>query len=163
MLRRLFFCCSGLVLFSVSRLPAQQTYQPASSESSTSGTAAAIGFREVHVPADNDEWTSTGWRIAAGDCVLFGADTTRIRIGAGLGEVNANGNSAGTGALRAKIGTNSPFTVGIRYWFCSKDQGLLKLKVADTRYDDNSGEFTVYVMRLPGQMVPRVERYQEDQ
>ena len=160
MLRSLILCCSGLVLFSVSSLSAQESYHSASS----SGTTSAIGLREVHVPAANDEWTSTGWRIGAGDCVMFSvADTSTIRIGPGLGGITANGNSVGTGALRAKIGTTSPFTVGIRYWFCSKDQGLLKLKVADTRYDDNSGEFTVYVMRLPSQLVPQPEKYQEDQ
>jgi hypothetical protein len=158
---RLFYTFFALLFFAVPRLPAQQA-RSASTDYSTSAAASSIGFREVHVPADNDEWTSTGWRITSGDCVMFAADTNKIRIGPGQ-VVDANGNSVGTGALRAKLGTNSPITVGNRYWYCPKEQGLLKLKVADTRYDDNAGAFTVYVMRVPAQMVPSLERYQEDQ
>ena len=151
---------SGLFLLPllVAPLSGQQNYQ----SNSTASVPNGIAIREIHVPAANDEWTSTGFRVSSGDCLMFSADTTRIRIGAGGGEVNALGNSVGTGALRAKIGTNSPITVGLRYWFCSKEQGLLKLKVADTRYDDNSGEFTAYVIRVPGQMLPPVEKYQEE-
>jgi hypothetical protein len=127
-------------------------------------SSTGIGFREIRVPAANDEWTGTGFRIGAGDCLMFAAGPSKVRIGAGLAEVDANGNISGSGALRAKIGATTTFSIGMRNWFCAtEDMGILKLKVNDTRYDDNSGEFVVDVMRVPAHMVPSVERYQDDQ
>jgi hypothetical protein len=53
--------------------------------------------------------------------------------------------------------------VGQRATFCNPDHGSLKLKVSDTRYEDNSGEFKVLLIRVPAKFIPTPEEYSSDE
>ena len=123
---------------------------------------SVIQAHNVRVLANNDEWTATGIHLKAGDCVMIFTEEGKVRVGPTLGEVDANGSASGRGLLKGKIGTQVVFAVGQRTTFCNPEPGNLKLKVSDTKYEDNSGEFRVLVIRVPGQFIPAPEDYTAD-
>lgn len=105
------------------------------------------------VAGTNDEWTSTGIQVSPGDVVLVLAQG-RVRIGQVMGEVGPKGASGGEGALMLKIGVRAGERVGDKAFLIAEDAGEVKLRVADSRYDDNAGAFDVVIMHIPASAIP---------
>jgi hypothetical protein len=115
-----------------------------------------IEHKKVIVASTNDEWTSTRMRIMEGDLIVILASGT-IRIGEWTGDVDANGTSGGEGALHGKIGVGAGFYLGSKNVWVSDTEGILKLKIRDGVYSDNSGNYEVTVLRIPPGAVPNPE------
>ena len=116
---------------------------------------------QFQLAAGNDEWTTTGLKLAAGDLVVIFATGT-VRVGQVAGEVDANGHGRqvnGLGYIEGKVGAGSPFAVGGRFAFTADQTGTLKLRVYDTNYADNSGAFTVTVIRILASQIPPIEPF----
>jgi hypothetical protein len=113
----------------------------------------AIRHERLSIAATNDEWTPTTIEVARGDIVLVLA-SGRIRIGQVSGEVGPTGNSSGNGLLQIKIGVGAGQRAGDKAFIIADQGGPVKLRVADTRYDDNAGAFEVSVIHIPGSMIP---------
>jgi hypothetical protein len=120
---------------------------------------------QFQLAAGNDEWTTTGLKLAANDLVVVFA-TGNITVGPVVGQVDADGRNArlmatGVGYIEGKVGAGNPFPVGGRFTFTTSSEqiGTLKLRVHDSNYADNSGSFTVTVIRIPASALPPVEPY----
>jgi len=120
---------------------------------------------QFQLAAGNDEWTNTGFRLTQGDLVVIFASGT-VTVGALMGQVDADGRNSrqatGIGFIEGKVGSGNPFAVGQRFAFGADQVGTLKLRVHDTNYADNTGTFTVTVIRIPASQVPAVETYTPD-
>ena len=130
------------------------------------GRAQATPSGEAHqvaIAAGNDEWTSTGIKVAPGDLIVTFA-TGKVTVGQVVGEVDADGrnnsgNLLGYGFIEGKVGSGNPFSVGQRFPFTPDQPGTLKLRVHDTKYSDNSGSFSVTIIRIPAASLPQVVPY----
>lgn len=117
--------------------------------------------RKLHVPMNgtNDEWIDVGVKLAPGDHVMIEA-TGKVKIGNFGGEVTAAGASPSNpiGQLRYKIGSGEAVgltsTKTFAFVDASSSGGSLKLKIHDTNYDDNAGAFDVWVVVVPGPLIP---------
>lgn len=114
---------------------------------------AAIKSERVSVASTNDEWTPTSIEVASGDVVLVLAKG-RVKLGQYSGAVGPNGNSNGGGQLQIKIGVGAGQRAGEKAFIIADQAGPVKLRVLDTRYDDNSGAFDVMVIHIPASMIP---------
>lgn len=122
----------------------------------------------VTIAGANDEWTSTGIKVAAGDLIVIFIGG-KIVAGPVIGQVDANGrdNSGADvhlGFVEGKIGSGgTPFRVGQRFPFTAGDEvGTLRLRVSDTNYRDNSGSFTATIYLFPAAVVPAATNYVAD-
>jgi hypothetical protein len=116
-------------------------------------SARRMIHKRVGVVAANDDWSRTGLRVEPGDVVVFFAQGT-VRVAERAKPVEANGNYSGDGRLEAKVGSGPAFPVGKSYAFSSGDRGIVKLRVSDSRYDDNTGGFEVSVLLIPAAIIP---------
>jgi hypothetical protein len=105
----------------------------------------------------NDEWTTTGIEVAANDLVAIFA-TGKVTVGTFTGQVGPEGAN-GSGYIEGKVGAGNPFVVGNRFTFVADQPGVLKVRVHDRNYADNSGAFVVTVVRIPASLIPPVEAY----
>jgi hypothetical protein len=113
-----------------------------------------ITHLQFNVAGTNDEWTPTSVHAAYGDIILVLA-TGRVRIGQVMGEVGPVGTSSGDGALELKIGVGAAQRVGVKAFLIAvADTGEVKLRVRDSRYNDNSGSFEVSVIHIPADAIP---------
>jgi hypothetical protein len=111
----------------------------------------------------NQRWTDTGITVSRGDRVSFNA-SGQIRVAAGNapetiaspdGSANYQGSRANypvptmpVGALIGSVGTGTPFAIGSnRQPITMPAAGRLYLGVNDDGLSDNSGAFTVTVIR----------------
>lgn len=108
----------------------------------------------VKVAADNDEWTATNIKVVPGDILLTIEHGGKIVVGTYLGSTDANGTNNGTGALQLKIGSGGSQIVGVKGFVIVNESGIVKLKVNDTNYKDNSGEYKVTIIHIPGGLIP---------
>jgi hypothetical protein len=125
----------------------------------TSGNASAGA---VQVPA-NQQWTDTGLSVRRGERVAFYANG-QVNLSADGNPAftsNASGNPAMTmprgnlpvktlpwGALIGRIGAGQPFAIGGNGGAITMSAaGRLYLGVNDAAFDDNSGAFSVTVVR----------------
>jgi hypothetical protein len=123
----------------------------------------------VKVNGRNDEWTSADVKVQPGDLIIVLA-SGKVKVGNWTGEVEADGVNGGSGApsgsnlgrLQMKVGTGTMFFVGKRWFGGVPDPGHLKLRVYDTKYDDNSGSYEVYVLVIPKGVVPQPTRVAEE-
>ena len=106
----------------------------------------------VKVAAANDEWTPTTIKLAPGDLLVCVAKGT-VKVGAFIGSTDPNGKPDGTGALQMKIGTTDVRRVGAKY-VVGGEAGVVKLRVTDTTYTDNSGAFEVRLLKIPAELIP---------
>jgi hypothetical protein len=115
------------------------------------------GGGEIRVEA-NRAWTSTGMNVNRGERIAFEASGD-IRIGPNVG-AGLDGNpdlarrltypvrSMAAGALIGRVGNSPPFAIGSnREPIVMPASGQLSLGVNDDRFTDNSGWFTVRVIR----------------
>lgn len=122
------------------------------------GTAGDANNGNVQVPA-NQAWTNTGLNVRAGDMVEF-RTTGRINFGTG-GSQNAgpDGNDSlkspaypvaamPVGGLIGRVGNSAPFPIGSNAQpIRMPASGSLMLGVNDNELGDNSGAFTVSIVR----------------
>lgn len=112
--------------------------------------------RVVTVNSKNDEWTATDLTVDKGDLVVIEA-SGKVVVGSWAGETDANGTGGKQlGRLMFKTGDSGGDAIGASYFYVAATKvGLLKLKVFDTKYEDNDGAFTVTVRRIPACAVPQ--------
>jgi hypothetical protein len=113
-----------------------------------------ITLGTVTVAAVNDEWTATSIKVAPNDILLTVEKGGQIVMGTFAGSTGADGLSNGIGALQLKIGSGAAQTVGAKGFVIVKETGSVKLKVFDTKYQDNSGEYKVMVLHIPSSLIP---------
>lgn len=122
-------------------------------------TAPVIHHVVVTIAATNDEWTTTGLTIAAGDMVIVRAPGY-INIGGMAGEKDASGVGRGStvagpnGSLEYKVGVGAGKLAGKFNLHVVEESGELKFRVRDSDYRDNKGQFEVDVVVLPPSAIP---------
>jgi hypothetical protein len=121
---------------------------------------------QVQVAAVNDEWTGTGVKVVPGDLVTVFA-SGNVKVGQMTGSVdadgiNTNGTQTGVAVLQGKVGAAQIFNVGKRYAFTISEPGTFKLRLKDSRYDDNGGAFTVTIILVPAALIPAPVVYTGD-
>jgi hypothetical protein len=114
---------------------------------------STIKHERVSVAATNDEWTPTPITLSPGDILLVLAGG-RVRVGNVVGEAGPNGLSTGEGALQLKIGVGAGTRAGARAFVIAEQGGQVKLRIYDTRYNDNAGEFEVSLIQIPASAIP---------
>ena len=137
---------------------ARRVYNFDSRRNENSGGAGSGG--EVRVEA-NRAWTSTGMNVARGERIAFEASGD-IKIGPNVG-AGLDGNpdlarrmsyplrSMAAGALIGRVGNSAPFAIGSnREAIVMPAGGQLMLGINDDNFRDNSGWFTVRVIRSAG-------------
>lgn len=60
-----------------------------------------------------------------------------------------------------KIGTGASIPAGTQKFVIAPQAGLVKLKVYDSNYADNSGEFEALIIVTPIELIPEAEPYSE--
>jgi hypothetical protein len=139
---------------------ARRVYNFDSRKNEQSGGAGS-GGNEVRVQA-NQPWTSTGINVNRGDRIVFEASGD-IKIGPSV-PAGVDGNtdlarrltypvrSMAAGGLIGRVGNSAPFSIGSnREPIVLPASGELRLGINDDRFTDNSGWFTVKVIRTgPG-------------
>jgi len=115
--------------------------------------AGELVHRKLMVAAINDDWTRTSLSLEAGQLVIIMASgSAKVRpYGDGVGP---QGLDNGAGRLEGKIGQAPAFTVGTSIAFYAKEPGPLKLRIKDSRYDDNVGGYTIDLMVLDPVAIP---------
>jgi hypothetical protein len=121
--------------------------------------ADEIERKAVTVLAANDDYTPTGIDAKLDDLILIGASGAII-TGPMAGKTDPNGHtgrcgwSSTDGALMLRVGSSAPVKAGRHSLWPAGRDGEVKLKVRDTKYSDNRGEFSVDVIRIPHSMKP---------
>lgn len=127
--------------------------------------ANAIVHKQVTVSGKNDEWTSVDLKVAKGDILLIKAEG-QVVVGSWTGAVDADGAPGDNyGRLVMKVGSESG-NIGVgkkAYYVADESTGSVKVKVYDTKYGDNSGSFTVTVIKIPAGAVPPAEAVKIDE
>lgn len=114
-----------------------------------------ITFGELSVSATNDEWTQTSVKVKDGDLLfVMVLEDNLITVGKYLGAATANGIDNGIGLLEMKIGTGKSRSVGTKGSLLVMEAGILKFRIYDTNYQDNSGAFNVLVIHVPVELIP---------
>jgi hypothetical protein len=116
-------------------------------------TQAALVHEQLTVAGTAAAWTPTPVRVSVGDFVLVIA-SGRVRLGRFLREVGPGGLDSGEGALLLTIGEGAGQRVGERGFVIADGPGQVRLRVYDTRHDDNTGAFHVSVIHIPASAVP---------
>ncbi|HUR33402.1 MAG TPA: hypothetical protein VM032_06375 [Vicinamibacterales bacterium] len=124
----------------------------------TSGQAAQApaGSQTITVPA-NQAWTDTGITVRRGESIQFYASgdimvSDQASSGVGGSPIAAGGRlpvpTAGVGALIARVGNGAPFLVASNTSpIPVQANGRLQLGINDDHHADNSGSFSVAVVR----------------
>jgi hypothetical protein len=109
------------------------------------------------VAGGNDEWSTTNLKVAPGDILLIKASGT-VTVGSYLGKTGPDGANGGVGQLQLKIGASAVHPVGSVRYITVTEAGTAKLRVYDTKYQDNSGEYAVEVIRIPVSLIPEAQQ-----
>jgi hypothetical protein len=124
----------------------------------TTGQAAQApaGTQTITVPA-NQPWTDTGITVRRGESITFYASgdimvAAQASSGVGGSPIPAGGPlpvpTAGVGALIARVGNGTPFLVATNTSpIPMPANGRLQLGINDDHHADNTGNFTVGIMR----------------
>lgn len=118
----------------------------------TAMTADCVDTASTQVEGANDEWASTGLSAEYGD-VLITYATGKVKLGKFSGSTGPGGQSNGSGALELKVGTSVFGRIGAQAVQVLSGDGELKLRVKDSKYDDNAGSFSVQLVRIRGNTV----------
>ena len=117
------------------------------------GASGELVHRKLMVAAINDDWTRTALNLETGQLVVIMAQGTAKVRGYGDG-VGPQGLDNGAGRLEGKIGQAQPFLVGTSIAFYAKEEGPLKLRIKDSRYDDNMGGYEIDILVLKPVAIP---------
>lgn len=117
------------------------------------GASGELVHRKLMVAAINDDWTRTGLVLEPGQLVVIMAQgKAKVRpYGDGVGP---QGLDNGAGRLEGKVGQAPPFLVGTSIAFYAKEEGPLKLRIKDSRYDDNVGGYEIDILVLKPVAIP---------
>jgi hypothetical protein len=126
----------------------------------------AIQSRKLTLDARNDEWVSTGLHVQRGDLVLVFA-AGQVTVGAFTGKVDAEGagkkDGPGYGRVEMKVGTGTVVKTGKRWvGTFDEDSASVKLRVWDTDYHDNKGQYAVVVLVIPSGAIPEPTEVKAD-
>lgn len=131
-----------------------------------------LTHRVFSVAAANDEWTQTNITVSPGDILITNEPGNKITVSKTLDAVGVDGlgdgwraldmklravvSGAGTdvGVLFLKIGVGPSIKIGIQSHIKVNDPGVVKLRVSDTDYSDNSGNFMVDIIHIPASLIP---------
>lgn len=106
------------------------------------------------ISATREEWVSTRLKVMPGDILLIRANGT-ISVGGFLGNTGPDGTATGVGRLKLKIGNAAVENVGSIKYVPVTEPGMVMLRIEDSNYRDNSGEFNVEVIRIPARIIPK--------
>jgi hypothetical protein len=120
-----------------------------------------ITHRVFTVAATNDEWTQTNIKVAPGDILVTNEAGNKIIVGQYLGATDANGLNNGVGALYMKIGVGAGFKIGAHGYVLATESGVVKLRVNDNKYSDNSGSYTVNIIHIPASLIPPAQAVEQ--
>ena len=133
---------------------------PAKDVSEATETASATGNgvlrKKVMISALNDDWTRTGIVVEPKDLVVILAQG-KSRVRSWGDESGPEGLDNGSGRLESKIGTAPPYEVGTNAAFVVSERGILKLRIHDTRYDDNLGGFLADILVFAPRALPEAK------
>jgi hypothetical protein len=113
-----------------------------------------IGRFTLAISATSEEWVSTRLKVYPGDILLIRATGT-ISVGGFLGKTDPDGTATGVGRLKLKIGDSTVESVGSIKYVPVTVAGTAMLRIEDSNYRDNSGEFSVDVIRIPEKIIPK--------
>jgi hypothetical protein len=113
----------------------------------------------VVVEGANDEWTPTPIELSTGDMLISFA-TGSVKIGRSSNPVGPEGERDGHGALQMKVGTTNVRTIGTRA-IVQEPRGLVKLRIFDTAFTDNTGRFQVELIKVPAAAIPPPKTFGE--
>lgn len=130
---------------------------------SAANAADAITHVAVRVAATNDEWTPTTIKVAPGDVLIAHEAGYKVVMGQYLGSTGADGFPSGAGALYMKVGVGAGFKMGASGSLLASQAGMVKLRVNDTQYNDNSGTYLVNLIHVPASLVPPPQLVEIDQ
>ena len=116
----------------------------------------SITRHALTVAGANDEWTTTTLKVVPGDILLIKA-SGEVSVGSYLGNSTPDGIQNGIGQLQLKIGASSVQRAGSMSYIIVKETGVVKLRVNDTKYSDNSGEYAVEVIHIPALLIPEAQ------
>ena len=123
---------------------------------------SSITHEEITVDGRNDEWTSAQVKVQPRDVILVFAHG-KVKVGAWTGEVTPKGAPGnGNGRLEMKVGTGTVVTVGDRWVGAFREPGVVKFRVYDTAYRDNSGAFRVNLIIIPADAFPPAVKVETD-
>jgi len=142
-----FFFTVGFVVFSLFLSSTLEAKQQSNSDKK-------ISRYTVVIPATSEEWVSTKLKVLPGDILLIKASGT-ISVGGFLGKTGPDGTTSGVGRLKLKIGTEFIESVGSIKYVPVTIAGIAMLRIDDSNYRDNSGEFSVEVIHIPAKLLPR--------
>jgi hypothetical protein len=121
-----------------------------------SATANGVLRKKIAIAAINDDWTRTGVLVEPKDLVVILAQG-KARIRSWGDEAGPAGLDNGAGRLESKVGAASPNEVGTNAAFVVTDRGILKLRIHDSRYDDNLGGFQADILVFAPRALPEAK------
>lgn len=122
-----------------------------------------VSHGAVSVAAVNDEWTATNIKVMQGDILLTLEKGNKIVVGQYLGSTGADGLPQNKnveavqltiGTLELKVGNGAAQRIGAKGFVVTNETGKVKLRVYDTDYRDNLGEYQVHIIRIPAGLIP---------
>ena len=121
-----------------------------------SATASGVLRKKIMISAINDDWTRTGIVVEPKDLVVILAQG-KSRVRSWGDETGPEGLDNGAGRLESKVGAAPPYEVGSNAAFLVSERGILKLRIHDTRYDDNLGGFQADILVFAPRAVPEAK------
>lgn len=121
-------------------------------------SVAQLKVRMVRVAGDRSGWTDTGLVLQPGD-TLVGSAEGQVIIGSWSGATGPD--TTGNGRLEMNIDGDVGPTG--RSWIRAKATGSVKLRVYDSKYTDNTGDYTAALLVVPAAAIRQGECAQVDQ
>lgn len=127
---------------------------------------SGVSHGVVAVAAANDEWTATNIKVAQGDILLTTENGNKIVVGNFFGSTSIGadgfpqdraditGVRLTVGTLELKVGNGAAQRIGAKGFVFINETGKVKLRIYDTDYRDNSGEYQVHIIRIPAGLIP---------
>ena len=121
-----------------------------------SATANGVLRKKIAIAAINDDWTRTGVLVEPKDLVVILAQG-KSRVRSWGDETGPQGLENGAGRLESKVGAAPPYEVGSNAAFVVTERGILKLRIHDSRYDDNLGGFQADILVFAPRALPEAK------
>jgi len=121
-----------------------------------SATANGVLRKKIVISAINDDWTRTGVLVEPKDLVVILAQG-KARVRSWGDETGPEGLENGAGRLESKVGSAAAYEVGTNAAFVVTERGILKLRIHDSRYDDNLGGFQADILVFAPRALPEAK------
>jgi hypothetical protein len=143
-------------------LSASPPPRPSTKEVRDPAAGSGLIQRIARVKASNDDWLRTGVHVQPGEIVVLLASGS-VRLSDIKGPVGPEGSATGAGKLEVKIGSGAPVQFGKQAALTPEDRGILKLRVVDTKYQDNAGGYDVRIIVIPASAIPEPRPISEEE